>query len=126
MGATGSMLESGEFSVQNWATVDYIEGIKVLEAKKGNNSRGLPALSHTKGTQYILMDKNGKFKQLRKYGMDNKPLFDIDYGRHNNETTFHMHYYRNGIKQPQDYAVPKSLIEKYKNAFKGVPAKWLK
>ena len=125
MGASGSMLENGEFSVQNRLTVDYIDGIKVLEAKKENNNKGLPSRSHTKSTQYILMDSDGKFKQLKKYGMDNKPLYDIDYGKHNNEISFHMHYYKNGIKQPQAFDVIKEFKEKYKNVFKGVPKKWL-
>ena len=125
MGASGSMLENGEFSVQNRLTVDYIDGIKVLEAKKENNNKGLPSRSHTKCTQYILMDSDGKFKQLKKYGMDNKPLYDIDYGKHNNEISFHMHYYKNGIKQPQAFDVIKEFKEKYKNVFKGVPKKWL-
>ena len=126
MGATGSMLENGEFKVQNWATVDYIDGIKVLEPKKGNNNTGLPGRSHTKGTAYILMDKNNNFKQIKKYGMDNKPIYDIDYGNHKGNISLHIHYYKDGIKQPTAYKVPKDLINKYIKIFKGVPKKWLK
>jgi hypothetical protein len=125
MGATGSMLESGEFKVQNWVTVDYIEGVKVLEPKKGNNNTGLPGRSHTKGTAYILL-KDGIFDQLKKYGTDNKPLYDIDYGRHKNKISLHIHYYKNGIKQPETFDVPDELKMKYKKVFKGVPNKWIR
>lgn len=127
MGSTGSMLESGGFKVPNqWHTVDYIDDIKVVAPNEGNNNHGLPAISNTPGTKYILMDKDNNFHQLKKYGDNRKPLYDIDYGWHNHKLTFHIHYYKNGVKQSKDYHVPQSLILKYYNIFKGVPKKWLK
>lgn len=58
--------------------------------------------------------------------MDNRPIYDIDYGKHNGKVSLHIHYYQNGIKQPTAYEVPKVLINKYIKTFKGVPKKWLK
>lgn len=43
MGSRGSFLESGGFSTPTrWQTVDYVDGIKVLELKDAKSSRSLP------------------------------------------------------------------------------------
>ena len=54
MGSRGSFLESGGFSTPaQWHTVDYVDGIKVLEPKDPTKSISLPERSTTPGTAYI-------------------------------------------------------------------------
>lgn len=125
MGATGSMLESGGFSAPHqWHTVDYIDGIKVLEKKDEKSRVSLPPRSNTPGATYISFRKDGTFDQIRKYGENRKPEYDIDYGNHKGKIYLHIHFYENGerSKNPMPLKSGDKLYEKYKNAFKGV--KW--
>ena len=97
MGSRGSFLESGGFSTPaRWHTVDYVDGIKVLELKDSNSSRSLPERSNTPGTSYLLYRKNGDFDQLRVFNENRMPRFDIDYGVHDGKKSFHVHYFTDG------------------------------
>lgn len=125
MGSRGSFLESGGFSTPaKWQTVDYVGGIKVLLPKDLKASISLPERSNTPGTSYLSYRKDGTFDQLRVFGENRIPLFDIDYGKHRGKTTLHVHYYQNGVRQTGDKVVylkaGDSLYEKYKHLFKGV------
>lgn len=123
MGSRGSFLESGGFSAPaKWHTVDYIDGIKVLEPKDPTASLSLPERSNTPGTSYLLYRKNGDFDQLRVFGGDRIPQFDIDYGMHDGKKFLHVHYYTNGKrgKCPNILRPGSDLYEKYKSLFRGV------
>lgn len=123
MGSRGSFLESGGFNTPaKWHTVDYVDGIKVLAPKDPKASMSLPERSNTPGTSYVLYRKNGNFDQLRVFGADRKPQFDIDYGMHNHQISLHVHYYADGqrSKNPIILYPGDSLYEKYKNLFEGV------
>lgn len=122
MGSRGAFLESGGFSAPaRWTTVGYVEGIKVLEPKDSKASRKLPMYSKTPGTAYLLYRKDGTFDQLRVFGSDRKPRFDIDYGVHSSRKTLHIHFYKNGIrsKSPVMLHPGDTLYEKYKNYLRG-------
>lgn len=123
MGSRGSFLKEGGFSSPaRWHTVDYVEGVKVLAPKDPKASMSLPERSNTPGTSYLSYRKNGDFDQLRVFGVDRIPKFDIDYGTHNGEKSLHIHYFTNGIrsKTPNILRPGDALYEKYKNLFKGV------
>ena len=125
MGSRGSFLESGGFSAPaKWHTVDYVEGIKVLLPKDPKANINLPDRSNTPGTSYLSYRKDGVFDQLRVFGEDRLPIFDIDYGKHQGKKSLHVHYFVNGDRQnvaDDGYLKPgDSLYEKYKNLFKGV------
>ena len=127
MGSRGSFLESGGFSTPaKWHTIDYVDGIKVLAPKDPKASISLPERSNTPGTSYLSYRKDGTFDQLRVFGEDRIPQFDIDYGKHQGKASLHVHYYKNGVRQdvePNGYLKPgDALYEKYKNLFKGVKA----
>lgn len=103
MGSRGSFLESGGFSTPaKWHAVDYIEGIKVLEPKDQRASRNLPERSNTPGTAYIKLSPDGTFSQLRVFGEDRKPIFDIDYGKHRGEISLHVHLWKNDQRAEGD------------------------
>lgn len=123
MGSRGSFLESGGFSTPaRWHTVDYVDGIKVLEPKDPKASHNLPVRSNTPGTAYLKLDADGCFSQLRVFGEDRFPVYDIDYGVHQGKKFLHAHYYMNGKRANE--AVPLSpgdpLFEKHRNVLKGV------
>lgn len=125
MGSRGSFLESGGFSAPaRWHTVDYVDGIKVLAPKDSKASMNLPERSNTPGTSYVLYRKNGDFDQLRVFGDNRIPIFDIDYGTHQGKKTLHVHYFVNGKRAEQNDIISlkkgNPLYEKYKNLFKGV------
>ncbi len=125
MGSRGAFLESGGFSAPaQWQTVDYVEGIKVLEPKDPKASRSLPDRSNTPGTSYLLHRKDGTFSQLRVFGDDRIPKFDIDYGKHQGKTSLHVHYYKDGKRisgNEVQYLKPGDMLyERYKKVFKGV------
>lgn len=123
MGSRGSFLESGGFSAPaKWETVDYVDGIKVLAPKDPNASISLPERSNTPGTSYLSYRKDGTFDQLRVFGDDRIPKFDIDYGLHKGEKTLHIHYYQDGIRSANPIIIKPGdeMYEKYKHLFKGV------
>ena len=93
MGSRGSFLESGGFNTPaRWHTVDYVDGIKVLTPKGPKASMNLPERSNTPGTSYLLYRKNGDFDQLRVFGENRVPQFDIDYGVHDSKKSLHVHH----------------------------------
>jgi hypothetical protein len=125
MGSRGSFLESGGFSTPaKWHTIDYVDGIKVIAPKDTSASISLPERSNTPGTSYISFRKNGTFDQLRVFGDDRVPEFDIDYGKHQGKTSLHVHYYENGkrlaVKSDGFLKSGDALYKKYKRLFKGV------
>ena len=83
---------------------------------------GLPEQSNTPGTSYLLYRKNGDFDQLRVFGEDRIPRFDMDYGVHDGKKSLHVHYYTDGkrSKTPEILHPGDALYEKYKSLFKGV------
>ena len=125
MGSRGSFLESGGFSTPaQWHTVDYVDGIKVLEPKDPTKSISLPERSNTPGTAYISYRKNEDktFSQLRVFGKDRVPEFDIDYGRHQGKLTLHVHYYTDGNrgKEPKVLSKDDELYKRFHSVFRGV------
>ena len=125
MGSRGAFLESGGFSTPaQWHTVDFVDGIKVLERKDPKASKSLPERSNTPGTSYLLLNPDGTFKQLRVFGEDRKPILDIDYGPHRGMVSLHAHKYENGERISGDSVIiikkGDHLYEKYKRLFKGV------
>lgn len=123
MGSRGSFLESGGFSAPaKWETIDYVEGIKVLAPKDPKASISLPERSNTPGTSYLSYRKDGTFDQLRVFGEDRIPKYDIDYGIHKGEKYLHIHYYNDGVrsKDPKRIKADDEIYIKYKSLFKGV------
>ena len=107
---------------QLWDTIDYIDGIKVLAPKDEKASMSLPERSNTPGTSYVIYRNDGSFDQLRVFGADRIPQFDIDYGMHQGKKYLHVHYYEDGIRSSRPVKLHHSdiLYRKYKSLFKEV------
>ncbi len=123
MGSRGSFLESGGFSTPaKWHTVDYVDGVKVLEPKDPKASLSLPERSNTPGTAYVSYKKDGAFSQYIQFDNNRMPEYQIDYGTHDGKKSLHVHYYSNGerSKNPVILRPGDDLYEKHKNLFKGV------
>jgi len=130
MGSTGAFLETGGFSYQGWEdTKKRLCGLKVLKKKttRPNEKQALPYYSNTPGTAYVLLDEDGKFKQMIQYGEDRKPVLELDFGPDNNKESFHIHRWINGKRQKaeiiaskEDGIVNQELYNKYKKFLKGI------
>ncbi|WP_346696696.1 hypothetical protein [Thermophilibacter mediterraneus] len=126
MGGRSGFLSSGGFSTPaQWHSTGLLYGVKVLVRNDPKSRTGLPGYCNTPGTAYIAMNAEGKFHQLRQYGMDRRPLFDIDYGVDAPLTgrgvrAIHIHEYdSDGVRQPGRWLTDAEL-RKYGKFFKGV------
>ena len=127
MGSTGAFIDTGGFREYKWSEAGIKHGIKILRKKTvGNERQSLPPFSNTPGTAYLLLNPDGSFKQFRQYGENRNAEFDIDYGKHGNEVSLHIHHYKNGHKKPTIIAsktkgiIDHSLYNKYKKILIGI------
>ena len=100
MGSRGRMLGQAHWSLPDeYNCVDIRNDVKVLQDSHNPNHPSLPDISHTKGTKYISLDKNGNFHQMRIYDYAGHPKVDIDYGVHSSlskQQTLHIHTWKGG------------------------------
>lgn len=112
-----------------YETVDIIEGVKVLVPKDKSKSLKLPEESHTPGTQYILLDKDGIFHQYREYDFNHQVILEIGY--HHDRMlgegdVLHIHIHEkpgieyHGCSTTEKRKLTRAEYEKYKKFFKGV------
>ena len=119
MGGRGAFLINGGFSgPNNWYAVGMIYGIKVLMPTKGK-SLSLPERSNTPGTSYLLYKPDGTFKQLRVFGDDRIPRYDIDYHIRNGKMDLHKHKYINGQRNSEHIPLSKAELARYEKFLKG-------
>lgn len=83
----------------------------------------LNALTHRVLHTYCYR-KNGNFSQIRVFGDDRIPVYDIDYGKHQGKYSLHVYYFKDGERGKGSEVTilheGDSLFEKYKRIFKGV------
>ena len=131
MGSSGAFLNSGGFTEQKWQEVGTFRKIKILQKTNANQNKApsLPPLSSTPGTGYLLLNKNGEFRQFRQFDENRKPVFDLDLGKHNNQISLLLHQYKNGVRNSnnpiiiaskEEGIINKALYNKYKPLLKGV------
>lgn len=122
MGGRGAYTQ-GKANGYTYETVGKIDGVKVLQKIDKKASLGLPEESHS-SSAYILKYLNGNFKQMRFYNSDHTAKFDIDYhyepklgGR--NTPVYHIHVYKNGVREKIGRTLTNNEYEKYKKFFGG-------
>lgn len=121
MGSRGAMSASGKLKRQEWKSVGKMNGIKILEKINAKENRGLPWYCVKPNTAYILLDEEGNFLQLRQYGEDRSPKFDVDFDIHTplgDEKIPHIHEFINGKRQT-GRLLTKDEHDKYKKFFEG-------
>ena len=103
MGSRGAMSASGKLKRQEWKSAGEMFGIKILEKIDEKKNRGLPWFCVQPNSAYILLDKDGEFYQLRQYGDDRAPKFDVDFhaksAKGDKEKIPHIHEYLNDRRQ---------------------------
>lgn len=122
MGGRGTFAAGNSVAYQ-YKCVSKINGIKVLEPLSG--SRKLPEEAHSSNS-YVLLDKNGVFKQYREY--DKNHYLTIEIGYHHEPSIsrepgriLHVHEYSRNFGRTTRPITPEEY-EKYKGLFKGVKA----
>ena len=104
-----------------YRTVGEIEGVKVLEGINGKHN--LPEESHSSNA-YIKVDSSKNFVRFREFNIDKTSHFDIDYHPEpkltgNHQPVFHIHFYKNGVRDKMGRLLTSEEYKKYKKYFKG-------
>ena len=125
MGGRGTFA-SGNSVPYTYRTVEKIAGVKVLAPINSNDSFSMPPEAHS-SSNYIILDKSGKFRQYMEYNAQHLPVFEIGYHfekgiSKQGEPVFHYHEYSSpGIEnRGKEKPITPELFEKYKKYFKGV------
>jgi hypothetical protein len=118
MGGRGAMMNPVGDRVYEYKTVEIVEGVKVLEPKKKTDSWGMPHMSNTPGTSYIMVSKSKGSAMFRKYGMDRHPVIDIEYGTHQGVKSFHAQTWKDGVRQEGARPLTRKELKKYGKLFK--------
>ena len=112
-----------------YETVDWIDGIKVLEPIDKSKSLKLPEEAHS-SSSYIVLDRNGVFRQYREYNSNHEIVLEIGY--HNEPKlgrgkVLHIHIYQTPGADNHKTAITRLLntaeMRKYRKYFKGVNIK---
>ena len=120
MGGRGTFA-SGNNVAYTYETVEKIEGVKVLQGLNGKHN--LPEEAHF-SEAYILVNGEGSFKRYRGYNKNLTSAFDIDYHPEpkitgNRERVYHIHFYKNGRRDPVGRELTAEEYNKYKKYFGG-------
>lgn len=125
MGGRGTFA-AGKTVPYAWKTVEKINGVKVLQPLDPQRSFNMPPEAHS-SSNYIVLGKNGVFRQYMEYNQNHLPVFEIGYhyetglSKHG-ESVLHYHTYSSpGIenRSPAKPITPE-IENKYKKYFKGV------
>jgi hypothetical protein len=89
-----------------------------------NGKHNLPEESHS-SSAYILVNGIGNFKRYRCYNKDLTSAFDIDYHPEfkisgNYEPIYHIHFYKNGVRDKVGRKLTDEEFRKYKKFFGGL------
>ncbi len=109
-----------------YKTVDKIKGVKIIQPTDSSKSFSMPEEAHS-STAYILLDKTGVFRQLRKYNSGHEPIFEIGYHfesslSKNGKPVLHVHEFSApGIEhRKKSRPIRPDELKKYRKYFKGV------
>jgi hypothetical protein len=126
----------GTYAVGNavpytYETVSKIDGVKVLQPIDKSKSFKLPEESHTSNNKYVLLDKDGVFRQYREYDSSHRVVLEIGYHFESGlgkGKILHVHLHTTPGVDGHDTASKFKIspgdkyYEKYKKLFVGVKA----
>lgn len=127
MGGRGTYA-AGRSVAYSYHTVDKIDGVKVLKPNDSSKSFKLPEEAHS-SSSYVLLDKNGVFRQYREYNSSHEVILEIGYHHEpalGSGNVLHIHIYEKaGIDNHNASTTIKRKLtrdeyQKYKKFFKGV------
>ena len=123
MGGRGSFLKDGGFITQRYKTVGFIDGIKILRPVDPRHRLSLPERSGSPNASYVSYNDDGSFRQFITFDDDRMPRYQIDYGKHKDGISLHVHFYKDGDRNGGlRYLYPgDDLYERHKKLFVGVP-----
>ena len=125
MGGRGTFA-SGNNVAYSYKTVDKIDGVKVLQPIEEGKSWKLPEEAHS-SQNYIVLDKEGVFRQYREYNEKHEVVLEIGY--HNEPAlgkgkVLHIHEYKTPGVDNHKSSIKRLLTQdekkKYMKYFKGV------
>ena len=130
MGGRGTFA-AGNPVPYTYQTIDYIEGVKVLEGINGKHS--LPKSSHS-SEAYIKLKPDGTFHEMRIYDKNHILKMEIAYHPEksltgdNHTPILHYHTYDDrfsknstgSFTRSNPQLLTKEMLKKYKKYFKGV------
>lgn len=132
MGSRGRMLGQAHWSLPSeYKCVNIINNVKVLKDSSGDHEHGLPTISHTPGTSYLDLNKDGTLHQLRIFDKSRHPIVDIDYGEHGEfgkQKTLHIHFWKGSTHNRNNARLFKRKdLKRYGKYLKGIiKDEWIK
>ena len=120
MGGRGTFA-SGNNVAYTYATVGFIEGVKVLEGLNGKHS--LPEEAHSSDA-YIKLKPDGSFHEMRFYDKDHYLYLEIAYHPEGklgarDKPILHYHTYDRNFKRTT-HRMTKAMRKHFRKYFKGV------
>ena len=114
----------GTYAVGNnvpytYKTIGKVEGVKILVPIDSKKSLKLPEESHS-ASSYIVLDKNGVFRQYREYNQKHEVTLEIGYHSEpdlGKGKVLHIHIYHNPGVENHNLAEKRLLTEKEKKKY---------
>lgn len=128
MGGRGTYAAGKEVSY-TYETVGKIDDVKILQPIDKSKSFKLPEESHTGSNRYVLLNKDGVFRQYREYNDRHEVVLEIGYHHEaglGEGDVLHIHIHKKpGVQYHTDTTTIKRRLtveeyEKYKKFLKGV------
>lgn len=122
MGGRGTFA-AGNPVPYTYETVDFIEGVKVLQGLNGKHS--LPEEAHSSNA-YIKLKPDGTFHEMRIYDKDHYLKYEIAYHPEPKlgplgASVLHYHVYDRKFNRSKAMKVPNAMKNHFKKYLKGVP-----
>ena len=112
---SGGFVDADGAIVQDYKTVDVVNGVKVLKHLTGEDK--LPLYSNSPNTQYFKMNSEGRIQQFRKY-KGRQPHIDFEWGHTHGKYKIHYHLWKTKKGQTPIRGKPKELTKRMYNFYK--------
>ena len=105
MSSRGAKARNGHVTTDEYVSVGFVvdTNAKILVGQNGNH--GLPDYSHTPNRIYIKLNKDGTFRELRKFDKTGFPILEIGYhhekkyDKNLQNSVLHYHYFDKDLRR---------------------------